>query len=72
MKYTLIIECDCGNVESVTLTRTKHENEGRIYEDYSSLSESFEGNVKFKIKPSSPDELLVICKECGNKHNLQS
>lgn len=71
MKYTLIIECECGNRVSVTPKRNiaKHEN-GRVYEDYSSIAEGIEEVDNFSTNQSYPEGMDIICNNCGDRHEL--
>lgn len=70
MKMKLMIECDCGATDIITLKRTTNSHEdGRVYEDYSSITDGMEGNAKFSGK-AHPEDVYVTCKNCGNHHEL--
>lgn len=66
----LLIECDCGITDIITLNRTtnSHEN-GRVYEDYTSISESLENHPHFKGK-AQPEGVFLTCKGCHKNHEL--
>lgn len=70
MKITVGITCGCGQTETVVAKRTVSKNEGRVYEDFSSIEDGFEDSTLFKVSQSHPDELDVFCLNCGEKHAI--
>ena len=70
MNITIGITCGCGQTETVVAKRTVNKNEGRVYEDFSSIEEGFEGSTLFKVTQSHPDEQDVLCLNCGEKHAI--
>jgi hypothetical protein len=72
MKFELKITCECGENVTVPLLRTTHAHEdGRVYEDYTSISDSLEENEYFKGKVQ-PDGVFVICQSCKKGHELST
>ncbi|PLS19518.1 hypothetical protein CVD28_03630 [Bacillus sp. M6-12] len=72
MKMKLTIECDCGTTDTITLKRTTNSHEdGRVYEDYSSISDGLEGTLKFSGKVY-PEGVYVTCLDCGKQHDLST
>lgn len=70
MKITIGITCDCGQTEMVVAKRTVNKNEGRVYEDFSSIEDGFEGSTLFKVSQSNPDEQDVLCLNCRKRHTI--
>lgn len=64
MKMSVKITCDCGNQTEKELVRITNKNNGKVYEDYLSFEDSFEGDSQFNIHQSSPDETRITCLEC--------
>lgn len=62
MKIQMLLECECGNRETVSLKRT---TDGRY--SYLEVSESLEKSTRFKAKQTSPDETRITCLQC-QKH----
>ena len=69
MKITITVECPCGRKATADAKRHIQENEGRVFEDYSVISDGFEGNPDFKMKQYHPDVLDIQC-ACGIEHEL--
>jgi hypothetical protein len=70
MKIQIAIECDCGITGTINPKRTTHAHEdGRVYEDYSSISDGVNEDSPFKVK-DQPDGVYIICKSCGKSHDL--
>ncbi|WPS85633.1 hypothetical protein SMD22_00810 (plasmid) [Brevibacillus halotolerans] len=74
MKIKIELECECGNKLYIPLKRTinKLVESGRIYEDYSSITDSFNGNESFSVKQTVPEEVTFTCKVCGTSHELST
>lgn len=66
MKMNVTIICDCGNKVEKELTRTTHENKGKVYEDFFSFEDSFDEDPQFNIHQSHPDETRITCLKCNN------
>ena len=66
MKMSVKITCDCGNQTEKELVRITNESNGKVYEDYLSFEDSFEGDTKFNINQSHPDEARITCLNCNN------
>ena len=71
MKFALTIECPCGIKETIPLKRTLVEYDGKTYEDYSSITESFEKAESFTAEQSYPDVVIITCK-CEKTHELST
>lgn len=69
MKIIVTVECECGATASAVATRTTNSNNGKVYEDYSSIGEGFEDNPTFTFHQSYPDGTDITC-TCGNEHEL--
>ena len=69
MKITVTIECECGETHSAVAKRTTNTNQGKVYEDYSCISEGFEDNPDVDFHQSYPDGIDITCK-CGRTHEL--
>lgn len=72
MKISMTVECECGNYDSLVVKRTTNEipDTGRVYEDYSSITDSKFKNGLFTSGQSQPDEITITCNECGKNHIL--
>ena len=72
MKISVTVECECGNYDSLVAKRTTNSipDTGRIYEDYSSITDSYFKNKFFSVEQSQPDEVTITCKECERNHVL--
>lgn len=72
MNFSMTITCDCGETTLIPLKKTTHTHEdGRVYEEYTSISDSLEGNVAFEGKVH-PEGVFVICKNCKTTHDLST
>lgn len=79
MKIIMNIECEnCGNRVELPLVKTTSENQGRVYECSTSITDSINGkdlagikeNDFFHARQSCPDEIDLRCKQCGHSHTL--
>lgn len=72
MKMSILVECECGNADSMELKRIVNEipDTGRIYEDYLTITESDFTNGLFTANQSQPDEVTLTCQKCGIKQEL--
>lgn len=71
MQYSLYINCEnCGNQTYIDLKNVFVEHEGKVYEDYSSITDSFKDNEEFIVKQHHPDTIDVTCMDCGQEHEL--
>ena len=72
MKFSLTIVCECGQETLIPLKMTSHAHEdGRVYEEYTSISDSLEDNLAFDGKVH-PEGVFVICKSCKKTHDLST
>lgn len=74
MKFSLTVECKCGNYDNMVLKRTTNRipDTGRIYEDYSSLTDSEFKNGFFSTRQIQENEVIVKCNECDLEHTLST
>lgn len=71
MRITFHIECDCGKTCSFVAKRTVEKFEGKVYEDYSSITDGIKENSDEKFSATtSPDTVHVTCNNCKKKHEL--
>jgi hypothetical protein len=73
MNLKLVITCDCGSHDILDLKKTLEVYEGKIYEDYSSITNAkFSNNKLFKVSQSQPDTVYIECLNvtCKKVHEL--
>lgn len=69
MNLSLTITCtECNNKKSYELKRTINKNGDRVYEDYSSITDTIH-DESFTSK-AHPEEATIICENCGHTHDL--
>jgi tRNA(Ile)-lysidine synthase TilS/MesJ len=70
MEFVIQCTCKCGNSESVKIKKTINQYEDKIYESYSSITDT---TFKlFKLKQSCDNIVGFECLECGNNHDLST
>lgn len=73
MRFWLRINCDsCGYANEYQLNRetNKHED-GRVYEDFTSISDSLNKKGGLFNAKVQPEGNRITCGNCGNKHDLE-
>ncbi|MGE7461114.1 hypothetical protein ACQKKO_03440 [Alkalihalobacillus sp. NPDC127517] len=70
MKVEIKITCDCGNELATELKRTFQEYEGKVYEDYSEISESINDALDSFKASTNPDTVYVTCMKCEKRHEI--
>lgn len=72
MKMSITLECDCGNKDTIILKRVinKIPDTGRVYEDYSMITESDFKDRTFAMEKSQPDDVTIVCQKCGHTQEL--
>lgn len=70
MNIQMVISCECGNTENVSLKRVTEENDGRVYSDILVIEDTLENSKKFRANQSHPDETTIQCLECQKKQDV--
>ncbi|WP_025911965.1 hypothetical protein [Priestia flexa] len=70
MEFKLTVTCDCGKRDELILKRTTNIYEGKVYEDFSSITDGKFKEDLFITQQNSPDEVVIECTSCGKEHNL--
>lgn len=70
MKFRLSIECECGQITTITPKRITLQDGEKVVEDYTSITDGMENNPFFKATQSNEDIMTFTCKGCGKTHDL--
>lgn len=70
MQFTLKVRCTCGTQDTIVPKRTREEFEGKVYEDFTSITDGVSEKNKFSMNQYCEDVINVTCKGCGKTHEL--
>jgi hypothetical protein len=69
MKIKISVKCTmCGSETEIKLKQDEEYNDISISDNFNgSFNNQISPNNSFKIKQTCPDEIILICRDCGNQ-----
>lgn len=70
MNFILRVVCKCGSLTDILPKKVRNEHEGKVYEDYVSISDGAKRDPVFIVEQHHENELEFACKNCKRKKDL--